>query len=178
MRPRRQIACIHNTETIKNPCTKKRKALLAKIGAQEKYNIEFRECVFSHAERPSTVEVALVYVKVKSFERCITFEHFRKRISREHKAGIFDNPMTRYGEIPQRIDHKVKSVNGDKFDMPSNIVRKINHKYWQILLYSKELSSLLTEKVQREYSSKLVEMAEFEFNERNILQMKEDFCGR
>ena len=208
--PGGQIACILNAETIKNPCTKERKALLAKIEAQEKYNIEFRECAFSHSERPSKVEVALVYVKMKSFERCITFEHFKKRVSRKQKTGILDNPMTRYGEIPQLIDHyraevktalalfdelmkynrislegldkyadsvfdiKVKSVDGDKFDMPSNIVRKINHKYWTILLYSKELSSLLTEKVQREYSSKLVEMAEFEFNERNILQMKED----
>ncbi|MBO6303933.1 MAG: DUF4942 domain-containing protein [Selenomonadaceae bacterium] len=57
-----------------------------------------------------------------------------------------------------------------------NIVRKINYKYWKILLYSKELSSLMTSDIQYKYSQNLTQMADYEFNERNILAMKEDLA--
>ncbi|MBE6101503.1 MAG: DUF4942 domain-containing protein [Selenomonas ruminantium] len=59
-------------------------------------------------------------------------------------------------------------------DDRANIIRKVNYKYWKILLYSKELSSLMTSAIQHEYSRNLTTMADYEFNERNILAMKED----
>ena len=70
---------------------------------------------------------------------------------------------------------EVNTVKGSRcFDTRVNIVRSISYKYWKILLYSRELSSLLTSNVQTSYAEKLTKMADFEFNERNILQMKEN----
>lgn len=69
---------------------------------------------------------------------------------------------------------KVNSIGGDDYTDETNIIRKINYKYWRALLYSKELSYLMTSDIQREYYRNLTEMAGFEFNERNILAMKED----
>lgn len=55
-----------------------------------------------------------------------------------------------------------------------DIVKTLNYKYWQILLYSKELAALLTSDLQSQYQNKLSEMANFEFNDRNIAQLKQD----
>ena len=210
--PGGQILCILNAETIKNPCTKERMALLAELEAQDEFEVTFREQAFSDAERPSMVEVALIYVKKKAVsDRCVTFEHFKRRTERKQTEEPEETSITRYGEIPQLIDHykaevktalalydemlhferislkgmdnyekgvltvEVNAVKGSNyFDTRINIVKKISYKYWKILLYSKELSSLLTGSVQNSYAEKLVEMADFEFNERNILQMKHD----
>ena len=210
--PGGQILCILNAESIKNPCTKERKALLAELQKQEHFEVKFKEQAFSHAERPTKVEVALIYViKKTASNRCISFEHFKKRTEREQVEGLADSSLTRYGEIPQligtykaevktalalydemqnyqRVSMKgmdeyaksvltveVNTVKGSRcFDTRVNIVRSISYKYWKILLYSRELSSLLTSNVQTSYAEKLTKMADFEFNERNILQMKEN----
>ena len=70
---------------------------------------------------------------------------------------------------------EINTVSDDtQNDDRANIIRKINYKYWKILLYSQELSSLMTNAIQQEYSRNLTSMADYEFNERNILAMKED----
>ena len=71
------------------------------------------------------------------------------------------------------FDIKINGFAGSKASDDRNaIVRKLNYKYWKILLYSKELSKLMTNDLHYAYQSRLQEMADFEFNERNILQMK------
>lgn len=209
--PNGQIVCILNAETLKNPCTNVRKALLRELERQEAYEIQFVQNAFSAAEHPTSVEVALIYVRKKAAtESCITFEHFKRKTVRIHEKDSLDNSVAQYGEIPQLIDiyraevksalalykeflaferislkgqkeysHgvfelKINSVGDNAADDYEKILRKINYKYWYVLLYSKELSRLLTNKVQQEYASRLTEMSRYEFNERNILQMKED----
>lgn len=58
-----QIVCLLNTETIRNPYTTKRKVLKQKL-AELNARIEFIKNAFIHAERPSDVEVAIVYIDV------------------------------------------------------------------------------------------------------------------
>lgn len=66
--------------------------------------------------------------------------------------------------------------SSDKLSDKTQIIRRINYDYWARLLYSKELNSLLTNKTQEEYRKNLRHMADYEFNERNILQLKENLC--
>lgn len=213
--PEGQIACILNAETIRNPYTNERKAMIAKLEEQEDYKVEYATQAFMDADRKTDVEVALVYVKMKAgSDVCLTFENFKKQIfeQREQKSA-FAGAVARHGEVNVMIDVyqaevkaalalfdeilnyrliswqgqdsqydsdavfsiKVNTIGDrDGNDDRVNIVRKINYKYWKALLYSKELSGLLTNAIQQEYMNNLSEMADYEFNERNILAMKED----
>ena len=51
----------------------------------------------------------------------------------------------------------------------ANVVRAVNGIYWSKLLYSSELDRLLTADARNAYANRFREMANYEFNERNIL---------
>lgn len=58
-----QIVCLLNAETIRNPYTNRRKALMQKL-REHNARIEFIENAFAHAQRPTDVEIAMVYVNI------------------------------------------------------------------------------------------------------------------
>lgn len=58
-----QIVCLLNAETIRNPYTNRRKILLQQLH-EHNARIEFIENAFAHAQRPTDVEIALVYVNI------------------------------------------------------------------------------------------------------------------
>ena len=58
-----QIVCLLNAETIRNPYTNRRKILLQQLH-EHNARIEFIENAFRHAQRPTDVEIALVYVNI------------------------------------------------------------------------------------------------------------------
>ncbi len=62
-----QIVCLLNAETIRNPYTNRRKALLQNLH-EHNARIEFIENAFRHAQRPTDVEIALVYVNIPKKE--------------------------------------------------------------------------------------------------------------
>lgn len=62
-----QIVCLLNAETIRNPYTNRRKLLLQHLH-QHNARIEFIENAFRHAQRPTDVEIALVYVNIPKKE--------------------------------------------------------------------------------------------------------------
>lgn len=207
-----QIVCLLNAETIKNPYTKERRALLSLLKKQAIYTVEFANLAFNEAERSTDVEVAIVYVrKAKTVVSCPSLDKF-KRWTLDERENIEPNLfLARYGELNELIDNyraevkaalslydeicaydrlclpdkerefdavfdiKIKTV-GDCGDDRANIVRKVSYKYWRKLLYSQELDHLLTSEAQNDYTSRLSDMASYEFNERNILQLKEDLC--
>lgn len=194
-----EIACILNAETIKNPYTNERKALIQNLENAEDYQVEYVQSAFAGTD----VEVALIYVKKKAASvKCATFENFKKSIVEER--GQYDpQALIRHGEINALIDRyqaevktalslydEMKNYNNVAIHEPhyeifkielnshdnghAGIVKAINYNYWYRLLHSKELDRLLTSTACRDYSSKLREMKEYEFNERNILQLKAD----
>lgn len=196
-----QVACILNAETIRNPYTNERKELLRQLDEMETYSVDYYQEAFADTD----VEVALVYAKKKqSAIRCATFENFKKSVVAEREqSGI--QAVARFGELFSLIDSyraEVKSalllydeitnynqlcVHTDfneifKIEVKghgkgrSGIVKAINYNYWYKLLHSKDLEHLLTADAQRQYQSKLRKMEEYEFNERNILQLKADLA--
>lgn len=60
-----QICCLLNAETIRNPYTNSRKVLAQKL-AQHCAKVEFISDAFKHAERPSSVEIALVSMNIQA----------------------------------------------------------------------------------------------------------------
>ena len=196
--PSGEIACILNAETIRNPFSNERKNLIRRLEEMGNYTVDFIPNAFDDTD----VEIALIYAKKKAAsKRCITFDDFKKSIVEEHHEEF--QAVARHGEINGLVDNyraevqaalklfdeitnfnrvalhqnsydAVFEIKINRGNSRADIVRAINLNYWTHLLYSKELSRLLTSDAQREYSSKLHEMAEFEFNERNILQLKMD----
>ena len=194
-----EIACILNAETIRNPYTNERKTLIQQLEDAEDYNVEFIQSAFDDTD----VEVALVYVKKKAATvKCATFEGFKKSIVAEREQADSQS-LIHFGAIPALIDcyraevktalrlfDEIQNYNqlctherfNEIFKIELNshgtgyagIVKAINYNYWYKLLHSAELDRLLTSAASREYSSKLREMEEYEFNERNILQLKAD----
>lgn len=194
-----EIACILNAETIRNPYTNERKTLTRQLEEQEDYQVEFVKSAFDG----TNVEVALIHVKKKAATvRSATFEHFKKSIVTEREQTA-QQALIRHSELDALVDlyqaevktalalyNEIQNYNTltgkDSteriFDIKLNshgaghagIVKAINYKYWFRLLHSKELDRLLTTDAQYSYSTKLREMEEYEFNERNILQLKAD----
>ncbi len=198
-----QIACILNAETIRNPFSNERKDLIRRLEEMEIYTVDFIKNAFEDTDVEIAL---IYTKKKPSDVRCITLEGFEKSIAEDNaqdfqsvrRYGEIDGLIDNYRAEVQtalRLFDEIQAFNrisiGDKnksatmetiFDVKnlcggrSDIVRKINKVYWTRLLYSKELARLLTTNVQCAYASKLNEMAEFEFNERNILQLKADLA--
>ena len=194
-----QIACLLNAETIKNPYTNERQILLRQLEDAKEHSIDYYQEAFEGTD----VEVALIYAKKKPAAiKSTTFENFKKSVVAERKQTD-PQALSRYGEVAALVDNYKAEVKtaltlydeicnynqlcihdtyNEIFKIEVNghgnghigIVKAINYNYWCKLLYSNELSRLLTANAQREYHSKLREMEEFEFNERNILQLKAD----
>ena len=196
-----EIACILNAETIRNPYTNERKALIQQLEDAENYQVEYVQSAFDDTD----VEVALVYVKKKAAEiKSVTFENFKKSVVAEREQ-IDSQALSRYGEIDALIDRyraevktalclydEIENYNSlcchtdyneiFKIEVKGHgkghigIVKAINYNYWYRLLYSEEVERLLTGAARNQYSSKLREMEDYEFNERNILQLKADLA--
>lgn len=78
-----QIACILNAETILNPFTNSRKALL-KILRKYDASIRYVERGFSHAARRTNVDVALINVNIPAANEDTTIWDNLKRAREEH----------------------------------------------------------------------------------------------
>lgn len=91
------IICILNAETLKNPYSNERKMLVQKLGDLDA-KIEYIDNAFSHAERKTNVEVALIkiYIPEKEkksyfFEQLEAQEHFKKIYEGSEYQVITDN---------------------------------------------------------------------------------------
>lgn len=73
------IICILNAETLKNPCTNRRKDLLKKL-SELNASIEYMEEEFVAAERSTSVEIAVIKVDIpNSFGESVILNNLKKR---------------------------------------------------------------------------------------------------
>jgi len=80
------IRCILNAETIRNPCTNRRRILIGKLRELEA-EIKYVEGAFSDSERRSDVEVALITINIPALKReSVIFDRLRR-------AAEVDEPM-------------------------------------------------------------------------------------
>lgn len=93
---RGEIVFLLNAETIRNPYTNSRKELKKRL-AELNAEIEFIEEAFIDADRPTGVEVALIYIKI---ERAVEEDLF---------AGATDE--TKEAHVTQEQDYEVATKN-------------------------------------------------------------------
>lgn len=85
-----QIVCLLNAETIRNPYTNRRKVLVQNLH-EHNARIEFIENAFRHAQRPTDVEIALVYVNIPRKENTSDILSSLRRAS-ENSAENSEQP--------------------------------------------------------------------------------------
>ena len=201
-----EVVCILNAETIKNPFSRERQDLIRKLESLEEYTTEFVKSAFEttdvevamiYARKAKSKIYCPTLEKFKTWtvdEDTIQgnlfpapldkIEYLIANYRAEVKAALsLYNEIRSYNAISMKSDKydsvfeiKINSV-GNTGDKRAEIVRRISYNYWKNLLYSKELAHLFTSQIQSEYLQKLYEMADFEFNEQNILQLKSELCA-
>ena len=93
------IICLLNAETIRNPYTNRRKALLQTLN-EVSAQIEFLSDEFSHAERKTDVEIALIKIVIPRKEhKSDIYEHFQKAEEyKEERIDVTDVAVSDYLE--------------------------------------------------------------------------------
>ena len=200
-----EIACILNAETIKNPFSNERKDLIRRLEEQESYTVEYFQSAFDDTDVEIAIVYARKKpaktncITFENFKKSIVEERQSAEDYSMTRYGEINALIDTYrAEVQTALrlydeilnyNHFVKNSIGDDyhniFEIKIHrnerggrigIVKAINYNYWYRLLYSDDLSSLLTSDSRQAYHHKLAEMADYEFNERNILQLKEDLC--
>ncbi len=108
-----QIVCLLNAETLKNPCTKSRQDLVAKLqklGAE----IEFIEDAFASAERKTKVEVALIYINIKRSVEIDVFGEMKDETAQQLELGQEEYEISNretYPELVAKFNQTCEQVN-------------------------------------------------------------------
>ena len=146
-----EIVCILNSETIKNPFSNERKLLLKELDEQEFWKYEIISNAFSDAE---------VLAAIALFDEIQNYNKVALKDSK-HDDGIFEIKIAGDSSRFMKTPHAA-------------IVKRINLKYWKRLFTLDDISHLMTSDIRNQYYCKISDMADFDFNVRNILQLKED----
>lgn len=97
------VYAIINAETIKNPYSNKRKALLRKLTSYDA-EIEFVESAFTSAERKTNVEVALIRVTVKPKDASKSlYESIVNGLKEKHKETTALSTFIRQSELAEQL---------------------------------------------------------------------------
>ena len=97
-----QIACILNAETIRNPFSNRRKALL-KVLHKHGASIRFVERGFSHAARRTNVDVALINVNIPAANEDTTIWDNLKKAREEHLEANVLNEVAPANQVERLI---------------------------------------------------------------------------
>lgn len=216
-----KIICILNAETLRNPFTRSRAELSAKL---QGYNasVKFYSDAFSAAdsERKTDVEVAVVWVDVpapESLYNSSVFEELDRaeqiafeQVETEEQQALMNMGLDwvsayvkdyndqvksavaflrEYTAFVTEYDARFGSIEGEasKYNKAFSLEVRgeengdINHfltvtrrLYWKQLFAHPKFTGKLTNRLKDELSSRLDEMANIEFNEKNILLLMEE----
>lgn len=98
-----EIICLLNAETIRNPYSKIRKVLQKKLEKHEA-EISFLEKQFSHAERETDVEIAMVKIHIPKKQRDSLFFEALKKAEEVKKEKVESDELISTDPIQQMID--------------------------------------------------------------------------
>jgi len=86
------IICLLNAETLKNPCTNKKRELLERLN-QYQAQVEYLKNEFTQAERKTNVEVALIKVWIPNQSCCdsVILEHLKKADQQREEEYSFEH---------------------------------------------------------------------------------------
>lgn len=112
-----QICCILNAETIKNPYTNTRKMLVDKL-IEYGADIEYCENAFSHAERKTDVETALIYINIP--EKVVDVEVAKNFV----KGDIYEKEYKEFSETQLYAGNAIQLLI-EQFNLESRYGLKI-----------------------------------------------------
>src|SRR5665648_381830 len=111
---KRQVVCLLNAETLKNPYTNTRKDLVDKL---ERYNAEIKyiQDSFIDAENKTNVEIALIKVTIPITEHpSVILEDLKKEERHREEATYINNTKVVHADflkgIVQQYNFEVKAV--------------------------------------------------------------------
>lgn len=140
---------------------------LYKKSVVEEKKIKEQASLTRHGESNQLVDIYNVEVRtaLKLFDELEGYKSVALKSKVPYSDDLFEVKINR-----------ISNNTGDtlKYADRLNIIRTLNYKYWKELLYSDELSSLLTGDLQKQYQDELRNMADLEFNDQNIAQLKID----
>jgi hypothetical protein len=200
-----QIVAILNAETIKNPFCRERQELIKRLESGAEYRVEYVENAFDgvnvetaliYYRKPENPNNSVTF---DNFKNIFEEEYSNENIFSDTDVTKFDSIKAIIGlyraelKTALRIFREAQNFNAliknsildeniltVRFDCGETdgkgIIKRVNKKYWTKLLYRSELADLLTSEARQNYANKINEMANYEFNERNISALKEDLA--
>lgn len=129
-----------NAETIRNPYTNLRKAIVKKL-EDNSATIEYLDGEFSHAERTTNVEVALIKVVMKPIKATVLIDHLQKA----QTTGTPDEVAT--GVVDRDL---IKQLVG-KFKFETSAGVRLIDEYFSLKPY-------IMEQVKSEYNKPLIKL--------------------
>ena len=197
-----KIACILNAETIRNPYTNERKALVQKLDALGA-KITYKQNAFKQAARRADVEIALIFVNIPQREpvskiRLELQSETAQRLAedKELAALVSSDPITaaieRYNAAAEGIRRIYEEYNGIKslfssategdeenavlnFDRSYNAaIHDLRLMYWKKLFDMPQIRDNLTYEMLREYQSRINDLANYDFSAYNIWTVREE----
>lgn len=200
------IFCILNSETLKNPCTNERKALLQKL---QDLNAEifYEQGAFEKADRPTSVEVAVIKVSIPEAEFTSTImDDLKKANSYEADieaectdvtdADLVKNAVLAYNHTvaagikliheyyalkPFLRDEKnyndILNLKVGQHEANTNeFVQKVRMMFWSRLFKDSRFTGKMTSKQQETYLAKVNELKDYDFSVYNIKQIQIELC--
>lgn len=198
------VRCILNAETIRNPCTNERKALVArlqKLGAK----IEYRANAFTNGARRADVEIAIVSVDIPnkppvSRIRLDLKREMADRLAADNElaALVSSDPIAaaieRYNAAAEGLRRLYGEFSGiesllaptDKQDggkvvgltKPYNAALcDLRTLYWRTLFDLPQIRDHLTSTMRDEYNKRLSELADYDFSAYNILTLRQEIAA-
>ena len=197
-----KVACILNAETIRNPYTNERKALVQKLDALGA-KITYKQNAFKRAARRTDVEIALIFVNIPRREpvskiRLELQNETAQRLAedKELAALVSSDPITaaieRYNAAAEGIRRIYEEYNGIKslfssaaegdeesavlnFDRGYNAaIHDLRLMYWKKLFDMPQIRDNLTYEMLREYQSRINDLANYDFSAYNIWTVREE----
>lgn len=197
-----KIRCILNAETIRNPCTNERKALvqtLKEAGAK----IEYITDAFKNAARKTDVEIAFISIDIPDREPVSRIRldlknelADRMEANPQLAALVSSDPITaaieRYNAAAQGLARVYDEFSGIRSlfatsaadDNGNGVVslscgynealRNLRGLYWKKLFDLPQIRNNLTQTMQYEYGERIDELKDYDFSPYNIWTIREE----
>lgn len=198
------IICILNAETLKNPFSNERKALLKKLEDLQA-DIQYYQGEFVTSEHPTGVEVAVVKVLIpEKAEESKIFDELKKKAYMENDySSVTDLAPNDYvkavvaqyeleAECGVRLIHEYKAMRSlllsdteilelsikNESLSTNEYVSQVRKKYWEALFTNPKITGNMTSNLRQEYLSKVEELKDYDFSYYNIKCIQMEMCRR
>lgn len=194
-----RVICLLNAESLNNPYTNERQLLQHLISEHGRF-----ECIgqaFKDAERPTDVEVAIVWLEKPEREK-VTFEGVKfEQEAGPNEAEFGANPLASRDTITSLVHqyqaarqllqdrHDVESkikfyTRGTRFNLEgrenrnlTTLVEELKQHFWRYVFDKTKVGHLTTSNFQKDFEAHVSQTSNLAFSESNIYQVLTELFG-